>query len=298
MAGQMVHYYFFKDLMNKIDDSITNKIDVSDDYLFACSNVLDLGNFYYVINNFKHDEYEITKKLHQPDYYYLFLIECIKQCKNDDSYEELALLYAIVSHFALDKYTHPYINTMVNRKLRFDRICSMLDYHYTLNNDNINLANKNLVEVFPAGFMYYEQEEKLIHNPIGKTLGFFCSNSYFTRAMKRNKEIHKNIATTPNKLKLIFVKFLDLFRFKDKRKLVTFMYNEIFDESILNNEKNEYTIDDKAYNYSFRELYDLAMKESLNLIEAINLWIFEDSDRLLKKYIDEKYMNQYWIEKK
>ena len=298
MAGQMVHYYFFKEVIQKVDKLITDNIEVSDDYMFACANVLDLGNFYHVINNFKHDEYEITKKLHKPEFFYLFLIECIKQCKADDSYEELCALYAISSHFILDKYTNPYLNTKIEKKRRFDRICSMLDYHYALKYDELDISKKNLVDVFPAGFLYYEQIEKLIHHPISKTLGFFCSNSYFTRAMKRNKEIHKSIATTPNKLKLGFVKFLDLFRFKDKRKLVTFMYNEQFDIDLLNEDKNEYIVDGVTYKHSFDELLKLALKETLDIIEAINSYMFDDSDRLLKKVIDEKYMNEYWVEKK
>lgn len=297
MAGQMLHYYFFKEVIKKVDNLIVEKINVSDDYMFACANVSDLGNFYHVINNFKNDEYKITRKLHRAEHFYPFLIECIKQCKNDDSFEELCALYAIVSHFYLDKYTVPYTKAKKTRRRRVDRINTMLDYYYTLKNDNINLAHKNLTSVFPAGFMYYDEVEKLIHTPISKTLGFFCSHSYFTRAMKRNKEIHASIATTPTRFKVFLIKFMDLFRFREKRKLITFTYTEQFDKDLLNEEHNEFIAEGKKYKYSFEELIELAEKDTLHMIEAINLYMFEDSDRLLKKYIDQEYMDEYWIEK-
>ena len=56
MYGVMLHYYFFKDVVENLDNSIKSKLDYNDDLLFNLANFNTTPAFYKLFNLFKNDK--------------------------------------------------------------------------------------------------------------------------------------------------------------------------------------------------------------------------------------------------
>ncbi len=287
MALGMLHYYFLKQVIEKLPYNIKNNLEYDNDLLFNLATFNDLGLFYKIFNPIKKDKYRLNEKL-ESDKFNDFILECIYICKKNNNYQQLLFIYAMISHNILHRHISEYLSIRLSKKLRFDTACNMIDYYYTKANDNIDLTKVALTDYFPNGFIYHDFMEDLIHKPFIKVFSFFCTDSYFNHAMKMKKCFYSHFNRSKTRIKLIPYKLYDIiFNHRGKPKASLYLYTSKVDTSLFNLRKKPYLIGENTYTYSLEDVINNALNETKRWIDAIHQFISYDNDKLLKKAIQE-----------
>ncbi len=282
----MLYYYNLKRIIEKLPQQATKSSDLSDDNVFNAATFPDLGRF-YTQNLLKKDKYKLHYKI-ESDKFNEFLFECSQTFKKQANPEQLIYIYGFINHYYLKKNVDEYLSARISRKKQYDYLTNMLDFYYTKINDSYDLSKKTIYHKFPNGFNYTESMDDLIHNPLIKVFSFFGSNEYFTKAMKHKKTYYKSF-TKKNIFKKISFKFYDIiFNHKGKPKAKFYSYKNKVDTKILNLQNKPYLVDDKTYNYSFKQIMEKSYVEAYDVIKKLNNFFFFDDDKEYRKYFNIK----------
>ena len=111
----------------------------------------------------------------------------------------------MISYNIYSRYLTQYINSLRDEKITLNKALNMLDYFYTLKNDNFDLSKMSLNMKFKDGFIYYDYMDDLIHEPLIKVYSFFCSKSYYSKSYKRKEYFYKHMTRSKTKIKNIKV---------------------------------------------------------------------------------------------
>ncbi len=279
MNGIMIHYYFFKKVVDNIDKSIMDRIDYSNDLLFNVANFNSTPAFYRLFNLFKGDKYGIYDYFKSPacnD----FIIDCTISLQKNNDFNKLFLIYGMLSHKILNDYLYPFINVFKDNTYSFNTALNMLDYYYT-KKDGINLTKVSICKLFPNSFTYYDYMDELIRYPIVKNFKLMSSKSYFLRCYKTKKKFYKKYAKVKYK-KVLLRMWAFLFR-KRVVKPNEYYYKDEIDIKLLNVKKVNYKIGENEYNDSLEELLKKALFDVVNKIKAINSYLIDNNDSKFRK---------------
>ena len=275
----MIHYYFFNDLVNRLDNQTKTKLDYDDNLLFNLANFNTSPSFYKLFNISKRDKYKVQEYFDSDDFY-SFLVECAINVQKDNDYKKLLFLYAMISHKILSSYLYPYITSLKSNTYTMDVGLNMLDFYFARRH-GLDVTKESLYNKFKGGFIYHEYMDELIRYPMIKICKLMSSESYFTKCYKRKKKFYRKYGVV--KYKIVWLKFTSLLYRKKGTLPKDFPYKKIIDANLLNVRRKEFILNDKTYNGTIDDLYEKAIKDSIEAIKALNLYLFDNNDKLFRK---------------
>ncbi len=254
----IIKYYFFKDLLTKLNNNLIIKFNYNNDDLFNYSSFIDLPSYY---NFYKKSKPFFNKNVfnNDNDIFLSFIRELVLNIDRKNDFDNLLFIYGLLSSFILDKNLDKYYesNEIEDKNI----IDNMLDYHLMKTNDNIDLSSNYLFKLF-KNINYTNKMKQLVHYPFVKIYNQFGEVQFINNCYKKRKSFYKHYA-----IKNIFSpKFI----FKNKKYKLKYRYikYESIDEKLLSD--LDYIINKSIY-------------EVNEYIDTINLYLFENKDKDFRK---------------
>ncbi|MGM9969368.1 MAG: hypothetical protein ACI35S_03125 [Anaeroplasma sp.] len=279
MNGEMLQYYFYKNRINNLPNSIKNALEYDDDLLFCLSTFSSTGFYFRILNPFKKDRYKLDNFFNS-NMVEIIIKDALLKIKKDDNLKELMFIYALECSYLLNSEINNYYKEL-NLDISKHSFLNMVDYFYSLKYDNFDVSKNKISKKFLNGFNYYDYMENIIHNPCIKYYNFFCSRSYYSRSIKRKKQFYKYLSISKHKIKYFILKFYDLlFNHFGKPKAADYVYLSKVDTRILNLTKD-------LYIHSLDEVIENTAKKCDEKIKAINDFLFNNKEKKFNELFKE-----------
>jgi len=304
MPSTVTHTYFMRDVYNKLDNNVKNKIILEDAKTFAQGP--DIFYFYNMCFGKKSNKYRNKGSYIQKNninLYFENMINYIIDNNLQNNNQCLSFLYGAIAHFVLDSTVHPFViyKTGIFRKedvnsYKYSGLHQEMEYYldaylifqnekkeakdfkmykYILNNNKLSKETLNLIGNVIYDTYKFKDMDKIYEKCIRDMKRFFKLFNYDHFGIK--------------KLGYSFIDFITPKRFIRKKKF-SFYLTHNSKKRYLNLEKNEwYHPMDKneTYNYSFIELYVIALEKACNIINEVNKLI--DSNEVTSEKIDKLF---------
>lgn len=301
MAGTLTHAYFAYDIYNKFDKNKKQKFknyienlktygQGHDILFFSSKNYLRKRANYYHKNK--------TKT------FFINMIKYIKDNNLENNLDVISFLYGYICHYCLDYTIHPYITYkggifkkdnketykynskhseietyidcyMVNKRENTDNKLFKF-YKFCLNN---NKPTKELINTI--NYTFYETYND-------SNIGI-----YFFKALKQMKKLYKIVRYDPNGYKLKIYRIIDKVLPMKCKKLYPASYaqnlnNNEYYLNLKHNNWNHPRYKNETYNYSFIDLYNNALDDAYDIINAVDKVLYENKDIT---YLDKYFLN-------
>lgn len=297
MAEALTHYYFFKEVINNLDDKYINQLNIKDYKLFLYSNILDIPK-YYNLRKFRAYDYNLKFKLHNQSTKKL-IEELVKYTrKNSYDADNILLLYGVVSQYVLDKNINPFIisragiykkQDIASIKNKFNRniLEKAIDSLLLKDNENLDILDIDLTKKFNGAFKFNFLDLNMLEEAINNTYFFSNAFTYYRVSIKNFKLFSRKMPLHINKLRYIFQKSFREYGHKQHEYIKD--YSVLEDKDYLNNAKSNYPncTTNAMSNYSFTELYNKAIEEAKVYFNALNKYLFLHD----KKSFDKTFEN-------
>ena len=294
MPSTMTHAFMAKDIYNKLDENIKNKVIINDfitysqgpDILFFYRIFLPFGKFLYI--------QKFGAKVHRQKVNELF-ISLTKTVKKTKDINQFNFLCGLLTHYIGDTTCHPLINYLdykINQDLKRKK-----DYHFIaeLYIDNYIINKKGYdykkFPVYKYAFMAKKDKgiEEMLNNSFLEVYNEKNIGKIYYQSLKEMKFFFHYFRYDPYKIKRYIYNFLYLFCWYVKRDFRFLSYN--FN---LTKEKNELYLNlnhQEWYNVrkkdnisikSFEELYDEVVNKSIIKIRELYNYIYNNKELDLK----------------
>lgn len=284
MDGCMLEYYFFKDVLQLVDEEKKKDFIINDSNIFNLATFIDIGE-YFKFNNRILDKIELNKKWNNENFN-LFFTECMIEVNLHYSSEKLMLLYALFSSHILKTKLLPYLKSKENEENNMEEILKMLDFIYAKKKDSWDLTKIKLTKKFPDGFKYEKYMYDVVHYPTIKIYKQFLSENYFIKCYKKKKRFYSFYTSGLRGLKIPFLKLLNFKLKKKKRSLKSYFYSNKVDTTLLNKAKDSYKVENIEYKYTLDEQITNAINETVNVINYIYDYVMNNKDKQVRKYFN------------
>lgn len=286
MPSLVTHAYFALDVLEKLDENTKNIINKELDTYKVFSNGPD--PFFSAIGKNKNIYRKFGHTMHREKCGLFFknVITYIKENNLENNPQVLAYLYGNITHYVLDSTIHPLVYYKTGRyiKGRKDRkiykgkhgLMEFVIDQYMLAVKNNTKNNK--VKIHNLGIPKIKLSNGLI-NLIEKssldTYDIKNAGIAMKRSIKSMRFIYKHLRYDRFGIKRLLYNFLYYITFKKLDILVVSSYKFNFIKYIhyLNLDKNEWfhPVDkEEIFNYSYIELYAIAYKRAIKLINLVN----------------------------
>ncbi len=279
MNGAMIHYYFYKDVLDKLDNEIKEKMDFNESLLFNYANFNSSPTFFKLFNFFKIDKYGMQNNFDGVNFNN-FIVDCAVVLNKENKFNQLQFLYGMMAYRILNDYLYPFINTLKSNDYSFNIALNMIDFYFAKRN-GFDVTKESIYEKFPDSFIYYDYMDELIRFPLVKNFKLMSSESYFKRCYKKKKKFYKRFAKV--KYKAFLLSFYSLFYRRRKILPKEFPYRKKIDTNLLNVKKAYFKIGEFEYNYTIDELVNKALKDAVNKIKALNSYLFDNNENKFRK---------------
>lgn len=296
MPSSITHGYFALDVLDKLENKYIKYIDK--EFLKAFAQGPDPLYFYNLatLSKGKYIRNTYTELLHnhKTKDFFMTLIKEIKERKLEKNKQAISFLYGFICHYALDTTIHPYI---IFKTGIYDKN----------NKDTYKYKNLHIdMEVNLDCYMIYQREQiqpkdfKLYNfcfnikpfEPVFKELiDTVCKNIYtmynfsniYYKSLKQTKNIYKLFRYDKTGIKKLGYKIIDKCLPLKQLNKEQLSYNVNYKKKLhyLNKEKNEWNHPMEQYethNYSFVELYHIALNKALEIINEVNKVLYENED--------------------
>lgn len=300
MAGTITHAYFAYDVYQKFNVKKRKILHNYIENIKTYSQGHDILFFSNKTNLRKRASFYHKKKT---KLFFINMITYIKKNNLENNYDVISFLYGYICHYCLDYTIHPYITYKggifkANKKETYkynskhSEIETYIDCYMINKRENIN--NK-LFKPHKFCFNYNKPCKdlvNLINHTFYKTYNDKNIGINYFKSLKNMKILYRIMRYDPNGYKLKLYKFIDKLLPKNYKKLYPVSYAQNLDnnEYFLNPKKNKWNhprYKNEIYNYSFIELYNKALKDTLNIINAV--------DKVLYKNTDIEYLDKYFL---
>ena len=283
MNKEMIHYYFFKNLINSLPNNIISELSLSDDKIFYYANIMSIDK-YYSIFSLRRDKVKILSKIKEN--FNQFYTNSLINISEDKNINNLIFAYSFLAYNMLEEYIGNYVNTFKPYKLNYYEALNMIDLYF-YKKIFPNQKKPNIRRDF-KDLSYDYKVDKLMHSAVVKSINQTGVTPYFYRCNKKRNLFYKHY----NKFYIKpFIYLIDIFR-KNKRNKAYYYKNKI-DENLLNNSHQEFIVSNIKYNYSIDELIEYLIKEMIPTCEMINNYLADGNDKEIRIYFnipDEKEM--------
>ena len=289
MPSSVTHYYFSDDVYNKLDKNIKKKIrpclkeykvfaQGPDPYFFYDFHLTKKSKEVHRIN--------VAMQHSKVNEHFLSLINYINEKKYYSNSMVMSYLYGQVCHFVLDTTCHPFIiyntgryNEKDSKTYKYNGLHEEMEYYidcYLIYRRERILPKKYKVYKKIFCNMNFNNELKdVIDNVSFKVYGFKDTSKNYLKCLNDMKKFYHIFNYDRWKIKKSVYCLMDKVCGGNtiRKKELSFNIDPISKLSYLNNEKEIwYHPCDKNehYNYSFFELYDIAIKKTIVIIEEID----------------------------
>lgn len=297
MPKVLTHAYFILDVYEELDKKSQKRLTKHKEYLktFAESiNILYLYNF----NSFKNKKkvknliYNFHAK--KTKEFFETLIKYIKDNKLEKNPEIIALLYGFISHYVLDITLHPYIyykGGLFSKKNKgsyrynglHEEIESYFDAYMIYTKENIEPKKFKLYQFLYNIESLSPEVISMLNSVFKETYNQENVGHLYLKSIKKGKTIIKKFMYDPFGYKKKIYKIIDKITPKSTKKLINLSYciHHKKKQYYLNLDKNIWhhpTAQNETYDYSFIEMYKIAILKTLDIINKINLILYEKND--------------------
>ena len=259
MPTLFTHYKLGNDILNKLDNKISNNIN-DNKYIYDIFNQGWDNLFFYPFKWSYYKDFAIYSHTHKVDKFFYNMFKYIIDNNLNNNTYLTNVIHGFINHYVADTIIHPFINAQDKLLgIPHSKIEFMID---TKINSNIKGSSfkecipilkfkKELIDMLDYTFLKTHKK-----NNIGKKVNFSHNVGYY---------VHRYIFFDKLGIKTNLYKIIDLILRKDIKLNKTTYYYKKFDERILNNNKNIWKHRKKQYNYSFIELYNYTIDISIKL---------------------------------
>ncbi len=277
MPATITHNLFGKDVYNSLDEIVKSRIEPS-------KNIYNIFNMSFDILFFTKPKYGHHAHTHNTNSYFKNIIKYIKDYNLENNSTILAYLYGSICHYVLDTNIHPFIyyksgqykGTKETKKYRgkHNYIEYMMDtalYNYKFNKP-IHKANfkKEICEKLKDD----NELSQIINYTFKNTFDISNASSLFYKGYKNYKFILLHGMASRFGLKKPIYKLIDILNIYPKERLTYHCYYiKKIDNKTLNLKHKKWCYPvgkNKAYHYSFYDLYDIALLKAKDYINAID----------------------------
>ena len=281
MNGIMCRFYLLKKVCESLSADILNNLDMNDEKLINLADFLSTTMFYK--RNLKPNKYHVYEKL-TDDKFYEFFTEVLISTSKNVTYDGLLFCYSLICYKLENEILIPYLEEIKDPTTDINEALNMLDYYYAKKYDDIDLRKTNLVLKYPEAFKYQEFLEKLIHNPMIRTIQLFETSNYLKRSYKNKTHFYNYY--TKSKLGITKLSLLIYRTMSRNQRAKHSFYKDVMDTKILNMPKNTFKLGDKEFNYTLEELVKYMLKMVNEYVLAINEYLMLKKDKRIRKLLN------------
>jgi len=302
MPSSVTHTFFALDMFDKLDKSFQDEYAGCKKYLKIFAQGPDPLNFYNLANlkkgKFVRKNYPNLIHTQNTQKFFLELIKYIKDNNLICDPQIIGLLYGFICHYVLDSCVHPFV---IYKTGDFDPNNTSTYKYNGVHNDmelyiDAYFIYKRL-NILPKDFKVYkfifekeeynEETRKLLNKIFYNVYDIKNFSNLYIKSLKHMENIFKIFRYDKFGIKKIGYKFLDICLPKRQLKKEMLSYHINYKQKIhyLNLEKNEWNHPcDKyeIYNYSFIELYRIAIDKVLYIINNVNKYLYNSEKVDLK----------------
>ena len=311
MPSSVTHKLFSDDVFNKLDkktkNSILNSINEynvfaqgPDPYFFYDFHLTRRSKEIGKINTAM--QHSLINK------HFSSLINSINQKGYYSNSMVMAYLYGQICHFVLDSVCHPYIVYNTGKfypddkdTFKYNGLHEEMEYYIDcyLIYKRLNIKPKDYktyIELFPK--MKFNNEIKDVIDTVSyEVYGFKDVSLKYLKSIKDMKKFYYVFNYDKYGIKKFVYSIMDLLCSKKiiRKKELSFHINPLEKVYYLNNEKDNWChpcVKDEIYNYSFLELYDMAIDKAVNIISIIDKMLSDkkiDNNKIEKLFGNADY---------
>lgn len=300
MPSTATHAFFALDVLERLN----NQSAVNIEYLKTFSEGPDPLYFYYLYIPFYKDEIRqnFPRKIHdtKTKEFFVTLIKKIKEKKLQNNKEVMSFLYGFICHYSLDSKVHPYIiyktgvfekedkESYKYRSLHLDMEL-YLDSYLIFQREKIHSKDFKTYN-FCFNVKPFDTElTTLLNDVFNEVYGFENFSKIYYKSIKHMKKIYRIFRYDKTGIKRKLYMGLDIILPRNQLKKEQLSYNVNYKNKMhyLNNEKNEWNHPSnqyEIYNYSFIELYHIALNNAVEIINMVNNVLYKNCN--IKKLND------------
>lgn len=287
MPSSITHSYFMKDVYDKLDDSIKNKIVLESAKTFAQGP--DIFFFYNMgfgkkSNTFRNNANYMHE--HNVNDYFINIVKYIFDNNLFDNDDVVSYLYGSICHYVLDSTMHPYViyktgifdkndkNTYKYNGLHPD-MEYYLDAYMIFQNEKKEAKEYKMYNYILNNDIFDDTIVNMINTVIKDTYDIDNMGNIYNKCIKDMKIFYKLFNYDPYGIKKLGYSIIDFITPK------RFIRKKEFSFYLTHNNKKYYLNLEKAtwnhpcdkyetYNYSFIELYVKAIDKACNIIKEMD----------------------------
>lgn len=302
MAGTVTHFFFANDVMNKLKKE--KNISFDSNYLAIFAQSMDPFNFfniYFPITKKSKNKRDFAGFFHHNkcDMFFDVLLKNIKDYGLEKNIIVMTFVYGLITHYILDSTIHPYVeyNCGIFNKKRKETFKYNAKHHemetfldiYMLNKKGFNNKKyKVYSEVFKIR-NFSNQLQVVMDKTFLEVFNYKNFTKDYLKSIYDMKLSFKYLRHDPYGYKILCYKFFDVLSPKTilNSKFLSYSYSYKNPDYYLNNSKNSwlYPYDtNKKYNFSFDELYNVAIEKCCNLIYDVFLYFEKNKQIDISKF--------------
>lgn len=287
MPSTITHAYFANDVYDRLDEQ--TKVRVDKEALKTFSQGPDVLFFYNILNlkcgkNVRDFGKYIQK--HNTQKFFINLITYIKDNKLQSNIEVMSFLYGFIMHYTLDMTIHPFVfyktglydkknkKTYKYNGLHTD-METFIDCYLIHNNEHIK-PRKFKIHKFCFNVRKFPKElNDTIDYVFKETFNKENMGNIYYKSIKQMKSFIRYFRYDPIGIKRRIYKLSDniLPDYFMKKESISYDMDHKRKIHYLNLEKNKWNHpkdENEIYNYSFIELYSIALHKAVDIINEVN----------------------------
>lgn len=296
MPRAISHYLFAMDCLDELD--INTKKIINDNfymYLLGCQGP-NFFNYYNDFSFFNNKNISQINSLIHNKKINLFLRnmimysknkESLKYIFNDDNFSNICIsyIYGYLTHYVLDKESHPYIYSLQKNLRSKYKYRSSIALHKSLETHIDSLLLLKFKKLKPYEFKDYLNINLSSHELIILSdMYSYLINSVYEKNISINdikksfntfKKVENKINSSPKLLSKLYLSV------KNKTSKKSFINNEIYSNykycvnDLLNENHNKWVdpFSKKEYNFSYLDIYKNSLYVYIDLVNYLNLYL-------------------------
>ena len=310
MPSTLTHSLFSMQVFDQLDEKIKNKLKNYKEYIKVFANGPDPLNFYFLdfpilgtkvrkkYPKLLHSKY--TKKK------FVSIIKYIKRYKLYDDSMVISYLYGITAHYFLDTILHPYIIYYSGNYERKDKSTYRYNGKHAKMEVSIDLYmidkyithDVNKFKLYNYCFnisKFNDNLKKVLDNCYKDVYGIDNFSKIYYKSIKDMRRINKLYRYDRYGIKKRIYTIFDKIIPKSIPKISPLSYHQTINLNYLNlnnNVWNHITNINEKYNYSFDELYNIALKKCVDALKIINDVLYNDEslEKLNRIFLNLSYI--------
>ena len=312
MPSSMTHSYFAIDVYNKLNNLSKHKIDEYTNRLKTYALGTDPYMFYNLFIGKKNKKSSNIQKMNHTTKtkdYFVNMINYIINNNLENNKDIISYLYGSICHYFLDKTIHPFIfyktglfNKNDKTTYKYNGLHAEMEYYI----DFYMIYNRE--KTIPKNYKFYKdifnidklsiELSKMIDYIMKKTYGVDNSASIYIKSLKHMYIFNKIFNYDKTGIKKKIYKLIDYIqsnKFIRKEELsFNIEYNKKIHYLNLDKKKWNHPCDiNESYNYSFIELYMIALNKCVDCINNIITMI--DNKKIYNKIISKYFDNSSYL---